>query len=415
MSAIDDRTPFPSVSDPASAPLAPAPAGACPPDPSPPPTEPSLAPPEAAEDPLPDVPPLSPERLPPNFRRHVEPGSPLPIRMMAAKGLVPFNPSDLCHCLAMLASDPDPTVAQTACQTASALPDKVLAVALRDDGLNPRVLDFLARRLPAIESTVEALLLNKATDDSTIARIVADTTSVRMLEIAAGNQLRLLRSEALLRALLANAALPRALVDATSDFAVRNGVLLRDVPALVESYERIHGRPLEPADLEEGAADTAQALMAELGDAVTDAAAPPLEEPKKLTLTQRVSRMSVAERIKLATLGNKEARSILMRDTNKLVALAVVNSPRITDGEVLALASSKTCIDEVLRVIYSSREWTRSYAIRHALVKNPKVPQAITLRMMATLRESDVKELSRNKNVPSLVRLQAKKLMSRKG
>jgi len=124
--------------------------------------------------------------------------------------------------------------------------------------------------------------------------------------------------------------------------------------------------------------------------------------------------MSVSEKIKLGTLGNKEARTILLRDANKLVGLAVIHSPRITDGEVALLANSKTTMDDILRVIYHSREWTRHYPIKLALVKNPKVPLAIAMRFMATLRESEVKDLAFNKNVPSAVRLNAKKMIGKK-
>ncbi|MFN7131148.1 MAG: hypothetical protein ACK4N5_03645, partial [Myxococcales bacterium] len=75
----------------------------------------------AGADPFPEVPALSAERLPPNYRKHVEPGSPAPLRGMAAKGLVPLAPADMCHALAMLASDADPGIAATARKTAAGL------------------------------------------------------------------------------------------------------------------------------------------------------------------------------------------------------------------------------------------------------------------------------------------------------
>jgi hypothetical protein len=149
----------------------------------------------------------------------------------------------------------------------------------------------------------------------------------------------------------------------------------------------------------------------------TEGAAPvaaPMDEGKRLNLTQRISKMNVAEKIKLATLGNKEARGLLMRDTNKLVSMAVINSPRITDGEVLQLAHSKTCPEDVLRVIIHSRDWIRQYPIKLALVRNPKVPLAVAMRFMATLREAEVKELAKDKNIPSALRVQAKKMGEKK-
>jgi hypothetical protein len=164
---------------------------------------------------------------------------------------------------------------------------------------------------------------------------------------------------------------------------------------------------------------TADQIMAEFSmpdptAEATEEAAPPMEEGKKMSLTKRIMSMNVSEKIKLATKGNKEARGILMRDSNKLVAVAVIRSPRITDGEVLTQAQSKVCLEDVLRVIYSNREWLRKYAIKLALVKNPKVPQGVSMKLMGTLHEHDVKSLAKDKNVPGSVQMIAKKQMEKK-
>ena len=384
---------------------------------------PAEAPPAAPGDLFPEVPPLSFERLPPNFRKHADPKSPVPLRSMAARGLVPLSPVDMCLCLALLANDADPAVAAAAQKTASGLPDKILSVALRDESANPRTLHFLASALAGKDQPLEYVALNHAAHDLTVAQVAVGTSSARILEIIANNQLRILRSEAVLRAVVTNPASSKALVDLTCDFTVRNGLCLSDLPAMVEAHTRIHGAPPVPPPTKEEAAalnlppppDTADSIMSEFGEALTSASAPPMEDGKRMNLTQRITKMSVSEKIKLATLGNKEARGILMRDANKLVTLAVIGSPRISDGEVLVLAHSKTTADDVLRIIYQSREWTRQYPIKVALVKNPKVPLAITMRFMATLRESEVKELAGNKNVPSAVRVNAKKLIGKKG
>jgi hypothetical protein len=131
-------------------------------------------------------------------------------------------------------------------------------------------------------------------------------------------------------------------------------------------------------------------------------------------MTQRILKMSVSEKIKLATLGNKEARTILLRDSNKLVCMASVTSPRITDGEILGLANSRTANADVLRHIYSNRDFTKTYAIKVSLVKNPKVPLPTALKLMFTLQEKDIKELARDRNVPQTIQSQAKAFMMKK-
>ncbi|HSB19419.1 MAG TPA: hypothetical protein VLD85_05365, partial [Anaeromyxobacteraceae bacterium] len=138
------------------------------------------------------------------------------------------------------------------------------------------------------------------------------------------------------------------------------------------------------------------------------------ERTRKLTITQRIVKMSVAEKIKLATLGNKEARTILLRDANKLVCMAAATSPRITEGEITMLANSRTTNADVLRYIYTHRDFLRSYALRLSLVKNPKVPLPTALRFLQSLQERDIKDLARDRNVPQTVMAQAKAYVMKK-
>jgi hypothetical protein len=206
-------------------------------------------------------------------------------------------------------------------------------------------------------------------------------------------------------------------VDGACDFCVRNGLTLLDVPRLVEAHKRVYG--VDPTVKPPAAEETAAGLMAEyereLAQEVGEEVSATAElEQKKLTITQRVMKMSVSEKIKLATLGNKEARTLLLRDGNRLVSMAAATSPRITDGEIMGLANSRTVNADVLRYIYSNREFLRNYTIKISLVKNPKVPLPTALKMMYTLQEKDIKELSRDRNVPQTIQSQAKALMMKR-
>jgi hypothetical protein len=336
--------------------------------------------------------------------------------MMGAKGLVPaVAPADLCTLLCMLSFDAEAGVRETAVKTAEALPDKIWGVALRAEGLHGRILDWLADRYAGRDAALELVLLNPQTLDETVARL-APAVSQKLAELVRQNELRLLRDDRILRGLCENPNALASTVDGACDFCVRNGMTLLDVPRSVAAHVRIHGvdptaKPPEPVE-------TAAALLQEYGAElaqepdVAAAGAPAAESPvdaqKKLNMTQRVMRMSVSEKIKLATLGNKEARTLLLRDSNKLVCMAAATSPRITDGEILTLSTSRTVNADVLRHIYTTREYLKTYAIKTALVKNPKVPLPTALRLMQTLHEKDVKELARDRNVPQTIQAQAK-------
>ena len=66
-------------------------------------------------------------------------------------------------------------------------------------------------------------------------------------------------------------------------------------------------------------------------------------------LFQRIQKMKVTEKIRLAMTGDKEARSLLVRDSNRLVQIAIISNGRITEGEIAAIASSRSVEEEVLR------------------------------------------------------------------
>jgi hypothetical protein len=332
--------------------------------------------------------------------------------MMGAKGLVPaVAPNDLATMLYFLSFDPDPGVRETAVKSAAGLPERIWSAALRSEDLEAPVLDWMADRLGTGAVAMQAILLNPATSDETVARL-APTVPTALVEIIRQNELRLLRHDDIVRGLCRNPNALASTIDGACDFCVRNGLVLLDVPQMIEAHRRVHGT--EPSA--RPAEDSAAVLMAEYGaelahDAEEKGSMPPPtaeQEAKRLNMTQRVLKMSVAEKIKLATLGNREARTLLLRDSNRLVSLAAAQSPRMTDGEILGLANSKTSSADVLRYIYESREFLKVYAVRTALVHNPKVPLPTALRFLPTLQERDIKELARDRNVPATVQAQAK-------
>jgi hypothetical protein len=341
----------------------------------------------------------------------VDGAAPVPLRLMAAKALVPLAPGDMLGALFMLLFDPDPTVRDAAANSSVTLPDRILSSALRDESIPPPVLGHFLGLLWEKETYAELIVLNDATPDDAVAEI-ASKCSARTAEMVSQNQLRLLRHDDVIRQLCLNPRASKSIIDGVCDFAVRSGVALADVPQMKEARIRLFGP--EAAENPPDPGPTADEVLAEYSHELTSESAPPMEEGKRLTLTQRIMKMNVAEKIKMATKGNKEARSLLIRDSNKLVSCAVIRSPRITDGEVLTCANSRAINEDVLRIIYSNREWTKMYPVRLALTKNPKTPLGIAMKFLSTLRESEVKELSRNKNVPSSILMQAKKMMDKK-
>ena len=127
----------------------------------------------------------------------------------------------------------------------------------------------------------------------------------------------------------------------------------------------------------------------------------------------RLSKMTVAGRIKAAIQGTREERSILIRDPNRVVTSAVLSSPKLTEGDVETIARMTNVSDDVLRQIGSNRVWAKSYAVVVALARNAKTPVGVSLALLPRLAERDVKLLSADRNIPEAVRLGARKLNMR--
>ena len=135
------------------------------------------------------------------------------------------------------------------------------------------------------------------------------------------------------------------------------------------------------------------------------------DEPAAATV---LSSLSIVERMKLAMKGTKGHRAQLVRDSNKLVAAAVLSSPKLTTSEVEAFAKMGNVSEDVLRAIAMNRQWVKNYGVVSALTRNPKTPPAISMQMVQRLHEKDLKMLAMDRNVPEAVRLSARKFL-RKG
>jgi hypothetical protein len=131
---------------------------------------------------------------------------------------------------------------------------------------------------------------------------------------------------------------------------------------------------------------------------------------ERVSLIRKVMFMNVKDRMKLAMKGDREARGILIRDSNKLVCSAVVKNPRVTEQEVENISAMRTVAAEVLRLIAMNRSWARSYTIIHNLARNPRTPIPTAMNILPRIRTKDLRTISENRNVSETVRRQAYRL-----
>lgn len=364
--------------------------------------------------------------LPPAVIALVNTSVPADKRMPVAKGLAPLPPRELVYALSYLCADAAAEVAQTARTTLSKMPDGLVMPIAKGD-TPPPVLAMLLQAVAVRPTLIEAVVANRNTPDLALCDW-APTAPATIAEMLAQDQQRCLRCEALVVGLSHNSQLLKSSLDKLVDFLVRSGVMV-DVPAVGEAVSR-----LTPAEMQVAAAQIAlpEAAAPLLVEAAVDPAAPEptpdvvtpapeapdaAHEPAveaRVPMMKLVNTLNMAQKIALATKGNKEARSILLRDANRIVAVAAIRNPRITDQEVQAAAKSRSINDEVIRIIANSKDMTRSYGTKLALVNNPKTPLPVALRFLTTLRATDLKAVAKSKGLPQTLVTQAKKLVASK-
>jgi hypothetical protein len=356
-------------------------------------------------------------------------GAAAPAKLMVTKGMSTLRPGELLLALYQLSFDGEASVRTAALAAPAAFPDNVIVPPLREP-LPAAVLHFFAERLPAGRvAAIEQILYNPATADETFV-LLAQRLEERGLDIIFSNEVRLLRCPAIVETLFFNRHARMSSVNRALELCARNGVRVDNIPGFEEIVAAIREDPeaLDPTSTDarfEAAMATAEALApasAGSGGARLDAGDEEFDEDDDVAPEGKqqaigmsfikFDKLKIFEKIRLATVGNAYCRQVLIRDSNKLIALAVVRSPQMTDMEIVRAASSTTVCDDVIRFIAGNRQLMKDYAVKLALVKNPKCPLGSSLRFLNYLNQEDLKDLSRSKNVPGALAVAAKKLLA---
>jgi hypothetical protein len=378
--------------------------------------------------------------------------APQQARMAAARGLLPLAQDVILEMLVALRSDADAEIARAAEETLNGQETSALLGVASAAETSTAVLSYLASRPGLAREVQEAVALNNSTPDDAIAALARGTSEGGVLELVSINQQRLIRAPSIIDAVLANPArtadADRRVRETRREFfekergarQVADEMRARGMGAAAEFFEAAESFGVEDAmslddawliaqhievsdvDLDDSWLPTER--LEELYDETFDqrrAAAERLvaeasaegggsAAPERIALIRRIMLMKVKDRIKLGMKGDREARSILIRDPNRVVAHAVINNPRITDQEVEGIAAMRTVSDDVLRVIAVNRHWARQYPVIHNLARNPRTPLPTAISILPRLYTKDLKTLGQNRNIPEAVRRQAARI-----
>jgi len=342
--------------------------------------------------------------------------APLPARQRVARAALPAPPDVLVPALLFLTQDPEVEIRKLAKESLASMPIEVLGpvlAAMKEPGL----FDAAARALVRTPKAARAIALNAGCADDTL-RWMASAADPDTVQAIGRNHVRALRYPAIIEAIYLNPLAPQSLVQDLFDLAVRAAINLDHVPGFREAKAVLVGE--EPADDEKGLSDAefASAMLMAIGQG--ERAVQQVENADGTTTTEReagslaalLSKMSVAQKIRIAMVGDAATRKLLIRDPKKMVAFAVLKSPRLTEGEITAFASNKALSEDILASIARNRQWTKDYATRKALVFNPKTPLSLSMQFLRTLSAKDMKDCSGSRDVNPNVARTAKRILT---
>ncbi len=281
-----------------------------------------------------------------------------------------LTPAERVEILAVLTSDPDEIVAQRAEEALVTQSVESFVTALKREAGAPALFAYAAKNLADKPGIGEAMVGNKNCAPQYLVPVIRHLTTTG-IQLLVEDLDRVSESAALAAAL-----------ERTNSLTAEQKTLLHE----------LQGSSIDEAALAEAAAE----------------AEPDVQ--KRQTLLERLATMTVAQRVQFAIKGGSEARRTLIRDSNKVVQRAVLQSPRLTDQEVEAFAAMSSLTDEILRLIANNRAFRKNYTVIRNLLNNPKTPLDVSLHMLPLINAMDLKRLTTNKNIPETLRTTAQKL-----
>ena len=362
------------------------------------------------------------EKLQPAVQKVLSEGAPLPVQLMAAKGVMPgAKPHEIVIAISVLAGRPDDKLRETALATLAKLPPPILTGALSAD-LPGSVILQLARAYPANHAVIESILRMPRISGEAL-ELMASGADERAGEIIATNEQLMLKHPVVIEKLYMNKRVRMSTADRLIELCVRNNIEL-SISAFKEAAMAIKNE-LIPEPSEEPTFD--DVLFRETQEAAAKLALGENEDThevdeegeekvkeKVIPLYARMAEMTVSQKIRCATLGSAAERLLCVRDSNRLVAAAAAKSPLLKEPEAVQISASRSVSEDVLRLVAMNKDFSRNYQIKLNLVSNPRTPFSFAVRLVPMLRDSELKMLSKSKNVTGAISTAVRNQLAKK-
>jgi hypothetical protein len=380
--------------------------------------------------------------------------APRAAQVAAASGILPLPQADLLELLVILASSGDAELSSASKETLLSIETSELRTAAEILETAPVILKYLSENSNLPAEIYEKVILNPKTPDSAILSLAKHTVRGDLLELISVNQQRLIRTPSLIEAILANSAgtpeSERRATETRREFFEKERGAQQIADELRASGKEAAAEFIEKAEFAEDLADEEAAGKLTVEDAILIASH--IEVPdaeyddswlslayieemyeeteeqrqanfnkvlgdlqvdeddvsgERVSLIRKILTMNMKDRVKLAAKGDREARTILIRDANRIVCQAVVQNSRITEQEVEKISAMRTVPEDVLRQVAINKTWARNYTIIHNLARNPRMPLGSVMGILTRLQTRDLQAMNKNRNVSDAVRKQA--------
>jgi hypothetical protein len=323
------------------------------------------------------------------------------LRSMIARGLAPVPPAEMLELLVCLLKDSESGIASQAAQSIASWDEEEILAQLKNRNCAPAVLEHFAVA-GSPDHILQAIIANPSSP-GTLVGSLALTVPVHLLEMILDNRVRLIEFPDIL------------------ENVKRNPCATPEIQRLVQEIEvEFLGDKRKEYAIEEPSEST----LSELRSLELESGVPPEDlsleglplegEDREAEVIKRLSAMPVREKIRHALFGTREIRAILVRDSNKEIALTVLHSPKLTDNEIETIAAMRSVREDILREIGGSKEWTRNYVTVQNLVKNPKTPPLVSQRLLPRLRSQELTQLTRDRSIPEAVRHNATRVLKQR-
>jgi hypothetical protein len=332
--------------------------------------------------------------------------APKSVKLAAARGALPLPRATLVRLYVVLRQDEDEQIRTQAEASLADLDRPALLEVLSEETCAPEVLSHFADRAARDEELAERIAFHPGVPGPALDKL-ASAGSGNVIELVLTNQERLLTQPSLLDRLSRNPALR----------ADQRGRILELLERAVRAHERGESQAGSDDTAEPDVNELARLLEVDVGDLF--AASEIMdgdefrdsEDPVIRTVYARILTLNTAQKAILAMRGGREERMILVRDSNQVVALAVLKNGRLKEDDVESICRMRSVHAEVLRQIAMNRDWCKAYAVAHALVRNPRTPQGVATNLVSRLHNHDLKMVVGNHDIPDLIRRMAKRML----